>query len=151
LVRAIALAKSDQPVLATGDHSDPDAPDEEAGVVIQVAIPGIEAAAPTPLVVTETETRTHTGMPDDDGPIWPDEVAESGMRVEIAGRRETLNSKAAREAAEAAAEAAAEKKNLPPLDDLINQIPCDVRDTLEDLLRVKFMKVARSPKNSLKL
>ena len=52
--------------------------------------------------------------------------------------------------AEAAAEAAAEKKNLPKLDDLIERIPADVRDTLEDLFRVKFVKVARTPKKALK-
>jgi hypothetical protein len=68
----------------------------------------------------------------------------------VTSRGETLNSKAARLAAEAAAEAAAEKKNLPKLDDLINRIPADVRDTLEDLFRVKFVKVARSPKKALK-
>lgn len=88
--------------------------------------------------------------PDDDGPKWPDEVTESGMRAEVIGRGETLSAKAAREAAEALAEAAAEKRNLPPLDELINQIPAEIRDTLEDLFRVKFIKVARAPKKSLK-
>ena len=72
------------------------------------------------------------------------------MRAEVANRGETLSSKAAREAAEALAEAAAEKRNLPPLDDLINQIPVEIRDTLEDLFRVKFIKVARAPKKALK-
>jgi hypothetical protein len=72
------------------------------------------------------------------------------MRAEVVTRGETLNSKAAREAAEAAAEAAAEKSNLPPLDELIGKIPSDVRDTLEDLFRVKFMKVSRSPKKAFK-
>lgn len=87
---------------------------------------------------------------DDEGPVWPDEAAESAMRAEVASRGETLSSKAAREAAEAAAEEAAEKKDLPKLDALIGRIPADVRDTLEDLFRVKFVKVARVPKKALK-
>jgi hypothetical protein len=82
--------------------------------------------------------------------VWPDEAAESAMRAEVTERGETLNSKAARELAEAAAEAAAEKKNLPKLDDLIGRIPSEVRDTLEELFRAKFVKVARAPKKALK-
>ena len=82
--------------------------------------------------------------------MWPDEAAESAMRAEVTSRGETLNSKAAREAAEAAAEAAAEKKNLPKLDALVERIPAEVRDTLEELFRVKFVKVARTPKKALK-
>ncbi|HEY9249150.1 MAG TPA: hypothetical protein VIO38_08465, partial [Rariglobus sp.] len=106
---------------------------------VQVAIPSVEASASVAAAPF-----------DDEGPAWPDEAQESGMRAEAAERGETLSSKAAREAAEAAAEAAAEKRNLPPLDDLINRIPADVRDTLEDLFRAKFIKVARVPKKALK-
>lgn len=146
---AIEVARSAQPVIAGAVEavSDPDAPDEEAGVVVQASIPGVEVAA----AASATEGTASGAQPfDDDGPVWPDEASESAMRVEVAERGETLTSKAAREAADAAAEIAAEKKNLPPLDDLINRIPADVRDTLEDLFRVKFVKVARTPKKALK-
>jgi hypothetical protein len=39
---------------------------------------------------------------------------------------------------------------LPALDELVERIPADVRDTLEDLFRAKFVKVARVPKKALK-
>ncbi|MDF3057342.1 MAG: hypothetical protein K0R17_1557 [Rariglobus sp.] len=147
---AIEVAKSAQPVLAGagGDRGDdPDAPDEEAGVVVQVGIPGVEAAAGPGNAMGAGGGGSAF---DDDGPVWPDEAQESGMRAEVAERGETLSSRAAREAADAAAEAAAEKKNLPSLDELVERIPADVRDTLEDLFRVKFVKVTRVPKKVLK-
>ncbi len=125
-----------------------DVPDEEVGVEIQPHMPSVEVAA----IAAATATTGATGAPtfDEEGPVWPDAAAESAMRAEVAERGETLNSKAARELAEAAAEAAAEKKGLPSLDALVNQIPVDVRATLEDLFRVKFVKVARVPKKALK-
>jgi hypothetical protein len=125
-----------------------DAPDEDAGVEIQPHMPSVEVAA----IAAATATTGATGAPtfDEEGPVWPDAAAESEIRAEVAERGETLNSKAARELAEAAAEAAAEKKGLPSLDALVEKIPADVRDTLEDLFRVKFVKVARAPKKALK-
>ncbi len=151
---AIQVAMSAQPVIAGARGSasetggDADAPDEDAGVEVQPQIPAVEVAARA----AATATLGATGAPtfNDEGPVWPDEAAESAIRAEVTSRGETLNSKAARLVAEAAAEAAAEKKNLPKLDELINRIPADVRDTLEDLFRVKFVKVARSPKKALK-
>ena len=150
---AIEVAKAAQPVIAGaegngGEAGDPDVPDEDAGVEVQPHIPSVEVAA----IAAATATTGTIGAPtfDEEGPVWPDEAAESAMRAEVTERGETLNSKAARELAEAAAEAAAEKKNLPKLDELINRIPADVRDTLEDLFRVKFVKVARTPKKALK-
>jgi hypothetical protein len=149
LVTAIEQAKAAQPVIIrSGDEGDPDAPDEDAGVELQPHIAVVEVAA----MAAAAATSGGVGAPlfDEEGPVWPDETAESAMSVEVAERGETLSSKAAREAAEAAAEEAAEKKNLPQLDDLIGRIPAEVRNTLEDLFRAKFVKVARSPKKALK-
>ena len=145
---AIDVAKAAQPVIETAGGGDADAPDEDGGVEVQPSIAAVEVAA----MAAAHATDGVTGAPvfDDEGPVWPDEAAESAMRAEVAGRGETLSSKAAKELAEAAAEAAAEKKNLPELDELIGRIPADVRDTLEDLFRVKFVKVARTPKKALK-
>lgn len=162
---AIEVSKAAQPVLPGGGAEsddtgigggknradtdrDPDAPDEDAGVELQPHMPAVEVAA----MAAATATAGTTGAPtfDEEGPVWPDEAAESAMRAEAVERGETLSSKAARELAEAAAEAAAEKKNLPKLDDLIARMPADVLDTLEDLFRVKFVKVARTPKKALK-
>jgi hypothetical protein len=132
------------PASATGA----DAPDEDGGVEVQPHLAAVEVA----VIAAATATTGTTGAPtfDEEGPVWPDEAAESAMRAEVAGRGETLNSKAAREAAAAAAEAAAEKKNLPKLDDLIDRIPAEVRETLEELFRAKFVKVARAPNKALK-
>ena len=154
MVLAIEVAKTAQPLIAESTESEPDAPDEDAGEAGQIAIPGVEGQPSAADGESNQSAEAAAMMPpteDDDGPKWPDAAAESGMRVEVANRGETLSSKAAREAAETLAEAAAEKRNLPPLDELIAQIPADVRDTLEDLFRVKFVKVARSPKKALKL
>ncbi len=134
------MARSAQPVIVAledGSGDEADAPDEDAETPVQTGIPGVapmEGGASF----------------DDDGPTWPDEAQESGMRAEAVERGETLSSRAAREVAEAAAEAAAEKQNLPTLDALIERIPAEVRDTLEDLFRAKFVKVARAPKKVLK-
>ena len=143
----LAADRAAQPVNVVAED-DPDAPDEDAAVEIQPHMPAVEVAA----IAAATATTGATGAPtfDEEGPVWPDEAAESAIRAEVAGRGETLNSKAARELAEAAAEAAAEKKGLPTLDALVKQIPSEVRDTLEDLFRVKFVKVARVPKKALK-
>jgi hypothetical protein len=152
LILAIEVSKAAQPLIVGAEEPDADAPDEDAGEAGQVTLPGVEGSPVTSEPERGRADDMGSAMPpaDDDGPKWPDEVAESGMRAEAAQRGETLSSKAAREAAEALAEAAAEKRNLPPLDDLINQIPADVRDTLEDLFKAKFNKVARAPKKSLK-
>lgn len=139
LILAIEVSKAAQPVLAVadGDSSDEEATDEETGMATQTALPGVGGA-------------DGGSAFDDDGPTWPDEAQESEMRAAAVDRGETLSSRAAREAAEAAAEAAAEKSNLPSLDALIDRIPAEVRDTLEDLFRAKFVKVARVPKKALK-
>jgi len=40
--------------------------------------------------------------------------------------------------------------NLPPLDELVAKIPPEVRDTLDELFRAKFVTVRRLPKQALK-
>ncbi len=149
---AAEAAKAARPVIAgAGDPASAtsaDAPDEDGGVEVQPHLAAVEVA----VIAAATATTGTTGAPtfDEEGPVWPDEAAESAMRAEVAGRGETLNSKAAREAAAAAAEEAVEKKNLPPLDDLINRLPADIRDAVEDLFRVKWTKVVRVPRKALK-
>jgi len=142
---ALTTARAAQPVIAVADD---DAPDEEAGVAIQPHIPAVEVAA----IAAATATTGATGAPafDEEGPVWPDEAAESAMRVEVEARGETLSSRAAREASEAAEEAAAEKKNLPPLAELVGRIPENTRELVEELFRAKFVSVKRVPKTALK-
>ena len=144
LIEAVEASRATAPLPAARSDSS----DEDGGDEIQPRLPAVEVAA----MAAAHATTGMAGAPvfDDEGPAWPDEASESAMRVEISERGETLSSKAAREAAEIANEEAAEKKNLPKLDDLVERIPADVRDTLEELFRVKFVKVARSPKKALK-
>lgn len=81
-----------------------------------------------------------------DGPInaWPDESAESAMVSELRSRGE-MATPAATEAVEEI-----ETKALPPLDELVKRIPAEVRETMDDLFRAKFVRVVRVPKKALK-
>ena len=84
----------------------------------------------------ETNSASETNRappPDDEGYVWP-EGAEAAPEEE--------NQKAA----------APEIANapLPSLDELVKRIPADVRETLDDLFRVKFTGVKRVSPMSLK-
>src|SRR5207237_7148079 len=82
-------------------------------------------------------------------PIGFDESAESAFLADARARGEAAP--AARPAAEAIEETdSAESKALPPLADLVNRIPAEVRETLDDLFRAKFIAVRRVPKSALK-
>jgi hypothetical protein len=80
-------------------------------------------------------------------PPGVDDVAESAFRAEAQSRGETVN--ATPVAVEIAEET--DTKSLPPLNDLVKRIPPDVRETLEELFRAKFIAVKRVPKSALKL
>ena len=79
-------------------------------------------------------------------PNWPDDSAESAFLAEAKTRGETVAPAKAKE--EIADETDA--KALPPLNDLVNRIPAEVRETLEDLFRARFVTVKRVPKRALK-
>lgn len=82
-----------------------------------------------------------------EGPSWPDASAEAAFLSEARDRGETVAPAKAK--AEIADETDA--KALPPLDALVQRIPAEVRDTLEDLFRAKFVRVQRVPKKALKV
>ncbi|MBI5767473.1 MAG: hypothetical protein HZA93_06735 [Verrucomicrobia bacterium] len=77
-------------------------------------------------------------------PLWPDESAESAMLTELRSRGEVV--------APVAAEAVEEKEpgEMPPLNELVQRIPAEVREVLDDLFRAKFVRVTRVPKKALK-
>jgi hypothetical protein len=79
------------------------------------------------------ETNAAPPPPDDEGYVWP-EGSE-------AASEETVSSTATPEVVNAP---------LPSLDELVKRIPVDVRETLDDLFRVKFTGVKRTPLSSLK-
>ena len=85
-------------------------------------------------------------MPASEGePSWPDESAEAAFLGEARERGEVVVPKKAEDVAEETT-----AKPLPALDALVERIPAEVRDVLEDLFRAKFVAVKRVPKKALK-
>ncbi len=76
--------------------------------------------------------------------VWPDENAEAAFMAEARERNEPVVA-AAVEAIEET-----DTKNLPPLDELVKRLSPEVRETLDDLFRAKFIAVRRVPKQVLK-
>ena len=83
---------------------------------------------------------------DDDGPATPTEADEAAFLTEARERGENVRP-VARETIEEVEEKAAV---LPKLDDLVNRIPAEVRDTLDELFRARFVAVRRVPRKALK-
>ena len=77
---------------------------------------------------------------------WPDESAESAFLSEARDRGEPVIPAKARE--EIADET--DSKSLPSLDELVQRIPVEVREALDDLFRAKFTTVKRIPRKALK-
>lgn len=71
--------------------------------------------------------------PDDEGYVWPEGTeAATEAAVQNGTAPEAVNAP------------------LPSLDELIQRIPTEVRDTLDELFRVKFVSVKRASPSSLK-
>jgi hypothetical protein len=79
-------------------------------------------------------------------PLWPDEAAEASFMAEARARGEPVV--VARPADDSAEPLDA--KALPALDDLVQRIPLEVRETLEELFRARFVAVKRVPRKALK-
>ncbi len=75
---------------------------------------------------------------------WTDEAAEIAFLSEARERGEPVPPAAPEVAEEAGA------GSLPPLDELVQRIPADVRGLLDDLFRAKFTAVKRVPSKALK-
>lgn len=71
---------------------------------------------------------------------------ESAFLAEARERGETLPPKRA----ETDAAEEIDPKSLPPLDELVQRIPAEVRETLDELFRARFVTVKRVPKKALK-
>ena len=76
--------------------------------------------------------------------VWPGENAEAAFMADARERGEPVVA-AAVEAIEET-----DTANLPPLDELVQRLPPEVRETLDDLFRAKFIAVRRVPKRVLK-
>lgn len=77
---------------------------------------------------------------------WPDEAAESSFLAEARNRGEAVAPPKPKEEVADDSEA----KPLPSLDELVQRIPAEVREALEDLFRARFVTVKRVPKRALK-
>lgn len=114
-----------------------------------IAAPTNSAAAPE-VAVEEVEAiaAIAAGQPTESAAngSWPDESAETAFLAEARDRGETVAPAKARE--EIPDET--DPKALPPLDELVQRIPVEVRDVLDDLFRAKFTKVRRIPAKALK-
>lgn len=80
-------------------------------------------------------------------PLWPDEAAEAAFRAEARERGETV---AVSPAVAEDAGVESEPGALPPLDQLVARVPAEVRETLEDLFRARFVTVKKFPRRALK-
>ena len=100
-----------------------------------------DAAEASEAVSAIAETPTSEGQPPE-----LDDVAESAFRAEARDRGETVQPAAK----SAPADEEAERKPLPPLQDLVKRIPPEIRETLDELFRAKFITVKRVPRNALK-
>ena len=77
----------------------------------------------------------------------PNEVTDSAEAAFLAETRAGGDKVAPAPAAPAEE---SDTKTLPPLDELVKRIPPEVRTSLEDLFRAKFIAVRRMPKSALK-
>lgn len=130
------------------------APNITKGRASETALPPEASDVSDAVAPTAAPPPPEEGAPN----AWPDEAAESAMLTELRERGEGAVSAPPGLASAAAAAATAREadeqpvdpKSLPPLDDLVKRIPPEVRDTLEELFRAKFIRVTRVPKKALK-
>jgi hypothetical protein len=81
--------------------------------------------------------------------VWNDEAAESAFRAEARQRGEPLSAPAPAAEPEEETENG-DKKNLPPVEELVKRLSPEVREVLDDLFRAKFTTVRRVPAKALK-
>ena len=84
--------------------------------------------------------------PENFEPTLPGDEAEAAFLAEARERGENVASVAA---ALAAAESEEQQGALPPLEKLVQKLPAELRDTLDDLFRAKFVRVVRVRKKDL--
>ncbi len=120
------------------------APGEAAQLATEVEEGGTLATA----VSAETAGET-AGVPPPEGSEsagWPDASAEAAFLSEARERGEVpVVAKAREEIAEET-----DARPLPALDTLVQRIPADVRETLDELFRARFVRVTRVPRKALK-
>jgi hypothetical protein len=117
--------------------------------------PSIASSPATPSITTVANVVRHASpsaeaspspSEEEAGASWPDEAAESSFLSDARERGEpVVVAKANVESAEET-----DAKPLPPLNELVERIPAEVREALDDLFRARFVTVKRVPKRALK-
>lgn len=107
--------------------------------------------APSQAAEAEAVARVEGAVPPsnsnpDETNVWPDEAAEAAFISEARGRGESP--KATVTPIETEEERA--PKQLPPLSELVERIPAETRELLDELFRAKFVAVRRVKKSDLK-
>jgi hypothetical protein len=112
-------------------------PDGDEGAV------GLAEASPAS--ATNEEALPSNTNPDDTN-VWPDENAEAAFIAEARGRGESpvATPPSAEEEDERSA------KTLPPLSELVERIPAETRELMDELFRAKFVAVRKVKKSALK-
>lgn len=82
----------------------------------------------------------------DEATVWPTAAEEAAFLAESRSRGEPV----APPARETAEEADENPKALPKLDELVNRIPAETRELLDELFRAKFVAVRKVRKADLK-
>lgn len=98
---------------------------------------GLESSA----LDTSAAPATYDGVPPE-----VDEAAESAFLAEARERGEPVSAPKSNDDAPDESDT----KPLPALHELVERIPPEVRETLEDLFRARFVTVKRVPKRALK-
>ncbi|HTO04498.1 MAG TPA: hypothetical protein VL069_12385, partial [Opitutus sp.] len=93
------------------------------------------------------ELPTESGLPESESTnVWPDETAEAAFLADTRGTPESVTPRR-----EAPVNEEALATPLPKLDELINRIPAESRELLEELFRAKFTTVRRIKQSDLKI
>jgi len=109
-----------------------------------------ERAAIDDAVVADVGAAIDGGAADDDGPRWPDEATESAFLSDQPPRLAEISVPLAKDVSPKKSSPEVNVA-LPPLQSLVDRIPAEARETLEDLFRARFVSVKRVQAENLKV
>ena len=90
------------------------------------------------------------GASDEDGPRWPDEASEASFLSDQPPRLVEISVPVTKNSKETENGGAEPEIPLPPLQSLIDRIPAEARETLDELFRARFVSVKRVQQENLK-
>lgn len=120
-------------------------PRQPAVAPIKAERPAVAPVAPTAPAPAVPVLTPALAAPEEPAFEIVDDMAESAFRAEARDRGEVVVPVPKTESEESV-----DTKPLPPLDKMVERIPAEVRDVLEELFRAKFVAVRRVPAKALK-